>query len=1127
MKVKLFKQFMFASKQMFYIFLLQVFTLQLVNATQIRSQSIDQVRISVELEKAGLEKIFSAIEQKTDFVFIYDSDITANDQTSSLNYKDQTVSEILKEVASDYGLNFRQINNTIFVREIVQSQISGTKLSDQQSVMDVSGKVTDKNETPLPGVSVSIKGTTTGTITDTDGNYYLAHVPNDATLKFSFVGMKSQEIALTGQNQVNVSLEENTVGIEEVVAVGYGTQKAATITGSVSAVKGEKLMTAPTINFSNSVAGRLPGLVAVTRSGEPGSVGATFRIRGANTLGDNSPLVVVDGIANRGLERLSSTDIESVTILKDASAAIYGAQAANGVILVTTKRGLKGKPQINISYNQGFSMPTVIPNCTDAATYLEMLNEISHYAGQDAKYSEEEIQKYRDSSDPWGHPNTDWYDETFKNSATQHTANVNISGGQENLSYFISAGSKFQDGIYKHSATNYKQSDFRVNLDGKLSDQVKYGIDLDGREQNRNYPTRSASDIFSMLRRGKPNMPAYWPNGKNGPDIEYGNNPVVITTNQSGYDKNKTTVLQTKAKLEITIPWVKGLSVTGNAAMDKQFDNNKLWEIPWYLYSWDGVSYDEDGEPVLTEGKKGFTNPQLTQDMQESKRVTLNMLINYERNFDKDHHFKFLFGMERITGNSNKFSAFRKYFVSTSLDELFAGGDAEKTNSGSSDKEARLNYFGRLNYDYLEKYLVEFVWRYDGSYIFPEDKRFGFFPGVSLGWRISEENFWESLRPVINYFKLRGSWGQTGNDRIDPYQFMSSYGFSTGTSEIYTFNNDVESKILGELRIPNPNVTWEVANQSNIGFDGQLFNGRFSFSGDYFHNVRSNILWQRNASVPETSGLTLPKENIGKVINRGAEFQCSYMKQTGDFRYEISANINFNKNRIKFWDETPGVPEYQKSTGHPMNTSLYYNAIGVFHNQAEVDAYPHWTGARPGDIIFEDVNKDGAIDGLDRERIYKTDLPTQTGGLNIDLSYKNFYASVFFQWATGAIRNDYYEMQGEAGNFLERDVKGRWTEDNPDANKPRIWNRYSEYWRNNQNTYWLQKSDYVRLKNLELGYNLPEPACNRFFMKGIRVYFTGLNLLTITGIKDFDPESNSATSYPLNKVYNLGVTLTF
>jgi len=337
----------------------------------------------------------------------------------------------------------------------------------------------------------------------------------------------------------------------------------------------------------------------------------------------------------------------------------------------------------------------------------------------------------------------------------------------------------------------------------------------------------------------------------------------------------------------------------------------------------------------------------------------------------------------------------------------------------------------------------------------------------------------------------------------------------------------VESKILNELRIPNSNVTWEVANQSNIGFDGSLFDNKFSFSGDYFYNKRTNILWYRNASVPASSGLTLPRENIGEVANQGFEFQVSYGNNFGELNFEVGANINFNKNKILFWDETPGIPEYQQSTGRQMNANLYYNAIGIFKDQAAVDAYPHWTGARPGDVIFEDVNKDEKIDGLDRVRVDKTDLPTHIGGFNIDLSYKNFYSSIFFQWAAGAVRYNYYEMQGEVGNFLVQDVEGRWTEDNPNASKPRIWNRYSEYWRNYQNTYWLQNSDYLRLKNLEFGYNLPQSTCNKVYLKGAKIYFTGLNLLTFTKIKDFDPESNTATAYPLNKVYNLGVTLTF
>lgn len=1027
---------------------------------------------------------------------------------------------------------FRKAATVLFLGISAVHPISELKAYDLTTVFAerrVEGKVTDAaNGEGLPGVSILVKGTQQGTVSDVSGNYQV-NVPEsgDVTLVFSFVGYAPLEVAVGSKSNVDVALSVDQKTLDELVVVGYGTAKAATITGAISSVKGEILDRAPSVNFSNSMAGRLPGLVAVTRSGEPGADGSSFRIRGANTLGDNSPLVVVDGVPNRGLERLMSSDIESVTVLKDASAAIYGAQAANGVILITTKKGKLGKPQITLTHNQGWSNPTVTPETADAATYLEMLNEIYTNNGQAARYTPEEIQNYRDGNDPWLYPNTNWYDATFKKAAPQRMTNVSISGGQENLSYYISAGANSQDAIYKNSATKYKQMNYRVNLDGKLSKYIKWGVRMSGREENKNFPTRSAGDIFTMLRRGKPNMHAYWPNGLNGPDIEYGNNPVVVTTNQTGYDRNKTTVLENRANIDVQIPWVEGLSVTASAALDRTMVNDKLWRTPWYLYSWDRESYDASGQPILSVGQKGYSNAELQQDMSDSKLITLNSVVNYEKAIRDKHFMKVMFGVEKITGDAMNFYAFRKHFVSTALDQLFAGGDAEKNNGGSASVQARLNYFGRANYDFANKYLFEFVWRYDGSYIFPESKRFGFFPGVSLGWRVSEENFWEPIKSVVNDVKIRGSWGQTGNDRINTYQYLASYGFASAAKEIYVFNQNVENKILRELRIPNRNVTWEVANQSNIGIDAGFLNNKLTLSAEYFYNHRTSILWNRNASVPASSGLTLPRENIGEVINRGSEFQIAYRDQAGDFTYSLSANFNFNKNKIKFWDETPGVPDYQKSTGYPMNTGLYYKAIGVFADQAAVDAYPHWAGARPGDIRFEDVNGDGKIDGLDRVRMDKTDLPTHTGGFNIDLGYKGFYTSLFFQWATGTLRNDYYEHNGETGNYLQRDTEGRWTPENPNASKPRPWNRYSEYWRNNQNTYWLQSSDYLRLKNLEFGYNIPASICQKLALGSAQVFFTGMNLLTFTKVEDFDPEVTSATAYPLNKVYNLGVSLTF
>ena len=473
------------------------------------------------------------------------------------------------------------------------------------------------------------------------------------------------------------------------------------------------------------------------------------------------------------------------------------------------------------------------------------------------------------------------------------------------------------------------------------------------------------------------------------------------------------------------------------------------------------------------------------------------------------------------------FNAFRRYFVSQAIDQMFAGGNLNKDNGGTASNLARLSYFGRLNYNYLGKYLAEFVFRYDGSYIFPSAKRFGFFPGVSLGWLIGEENFWKKNLSFINYFKLRGSWGQTGNDRIEPYQYLSSYAFIP--SNTYVFNQVVEQNALAETRIPNPNVTWEIANQSNIGFDGEMFNGKFKFSADYFYNLRTNILWQRNASVPATTGLTLPRENIGKVANQGFEFQIGYNNKIGGLKYSVSVNGGSQKNRIKFWDEAPGAPDYQKSTGHPMNSQLLYNAIGIFKDQAAVDAYPHWSGARPGDIIFEDVNKDGKIDGLDMVRSYKTDIPTFQGGINIDLAYKGFFASIFLQGASGAARA-HLTYSGDVGNFLVDDVVGRWTPENTNASKPRTWNRDDQYWSLNagiNNTYWLRSNDYIRLKNVKIGYNIPATINKMLGVNGLSIYFSGFNLLTLTKLTGYDPETIGDSAYPPSKVYNIGLDLNF
>ncbi len=998
----------------------------------------------------------------------------------------------------------------------------------------VTGTILDENGSPFPGVNIQAEGTTIGTISDVSGKYTLDVPGTDATMVFTFVGYSTQRVPLAGKTTVDVTMSPDIMNLDEVVVIGYGTARRATITGSVASVTGEKLAVAKTTNFSNALVGRLPGLVAVTRSGLPGADDATIRIRGNNTLNDNNPLIVVDGVAGRSMSRLNPADIESVNVLKDASAAIYGARAANGVILITTRRGASGKLKVNIDYNQGFASPTVLPDMADSYLYATMMNEVDSYAGQTPRFTQDDLQKYRDGSDPWGHPNTDWFSEVFKPFSLENKANLSLTGGTESLKYFVSLGRRFQDGTYNKSGSNYSQVDFRSNIDGKISNNINIGIDVAGRQENRHNTIYTEYETFRNVPRGKPTDVAWWFNGKPGPDVESDLNPVAMVTNMGGYNDDIRYILESNLKLNIIIPWVKGLSITGNASIDKDFQNEKLWKTPFYLYVWDKQTLDSDGMPLLNGSKRGVSQPELTQSNETGGRTTLNALINYETKIAENHRIKLLAGTENSRGMSEQFEASRRYFVSGAIDQLFAGSDLEKNNTGSASENARMNYFGRVNYDYKSKYLAEFVWRYDGSYIFPANKRWGFFPGVSVGWLLSEEGFWKNNIPFVNYFKLRGSWGQTGNDRVPNFEYLSKYRFASGWGNLenglnmgeWLTGQNIINKVLYEQSIPNINITWEVSNQTDIGFDAQLLGGKLKLEGDYFHNQRSNILTARNASVPGSTGLTLPPENIGKVVNQGFEFVVGYGDKVGSLIYNVSLNGGYAKNIIKFWDEPPGIPEYQQQTGFPMNSRLYYQAIGIFRDQAAVDAYPHWVGARPGDIIFKDVNEDGKITGLDQVRDYRSNIPTFTSGLNIDLTYKNFYSTILFQGSWGKIRYHYVEG-GVSGNYYMEDAEGRWTEDNPDATKPRAFNYTSEYWRSQDNTYWLRSADYVRLKNLEVGYNMPQSINSKLNIEGFRIYVGGTNLITwAPDLPSFDPES-SAQDYPLSKVINLGAVLTF
>ncbi|MFH5886158.1 SusC/RagA family TonB-linked outer membrane protein [Halalkalibaculum sp. DA3122] len=1110
----------------------------------------DQKKVHLVESGTLLSDALADIEKKYDVVFLYEDRLLESKRIDrEVVLTENSIMKGVQNVIHGYPLALKQLDNRLF--GIIRAEVP--EKEENQNMETVSGQVTDNEGETIPGVNIIVKGTTTGTTSGVDGNWEL-NVPSlQDTLIFSFVGFQRQEVPINGRTSIDVTLMPQTVSGEELVVVGYGEREKETLTGSVSAVGGEDLEKVPTSNVSNTLGGRIPGLVTVNSSGEPGYDGSTIRIRGNSTLDDdrgdgldtNAPLVVIDGVPNRsgGLDRLNPENIESISVLKDATAAIYGSQAANGVILVTTKRGtsLAGGPQFNLKFNQGFNQPTRIPEMADAQQYLSMLNEIDHYRGRPLSYTEDEIQRYGNPDhpeyDPWLYPDTDWFAEVLKPMSYQTKADMSVSGGSENVSYFLSFGGLTEDGFYENSATRYNQYNFRSNIDGQINDNISLRFDVSGRLEDRNFPNRSAGSIFRFTMRGKPHLPARWPNGLPGPDIENGTNPVVAATPETGYSDDERYYFQSNLGLDVDIPGVEGLGVRANVSYDKNFQSVKNWQTPWTLYQFDSGAYQNAGdnadpEQFLTGAPRGFPEPRLFQESSEGYNVLLNLVAEYQRDFG-DHSTSFLLGTEQTRFKSNWFNAFRRYYISDQVDQMFAGGDSEKDNDGSASSGARLNYFTRVNYDYQDKYLFEFVGRYDGSYIFPEEGRFGFFPAFSAGWRISEEDFFSDNVGFINELKLRASWGQTGNDRIEPFQYLAPYGFGDGR---VMGGGSIQPSVY-QTRVPNPEVTWEVANQLDVGIDATMLNDNISLTFDYYDYLREDILWWRNASVPQTSGLTLPRENIGEVRSWGYDGSITYRNQVGnDFFYDVTLNGTYALNEIKFWDEAPGAPEWQQSTGHPMFTSLYYVADGIYQTQDEIDNSAHWDGARPGDVIFKDLNGDGEITADDRKRIDKTDVPKFTGGLEFSASYKNFDFIVFFQGATGGVVYTQTES-GEIGNFRADFADNRWigdldgdgSPDRPSTTDPRTWNRGDEYWASNANTYFLEETDYIRLKTVEIGYNLPTDLLDRLGMRSMRVYTNGFNLATLSKIKFMDPEAGAGNGqyYPQKRIINVGLSVSF
>ncbi|QGY45149.1 SusC/RagA family TonB-linked outer membrane protein [Maribellus comscasis] len=1106
--------------------------------------SPESVKLDLKMKKVSLKEVFKTITDKSKYTFVYNNNFVNDNQQVTIVLKDAGVEEILDKILLPQDLDYKIVDNQIIVFSAEEKLNKKPEVKTNAQQISVSGKVVDENGVPLPGVTVVAKGTTVGIVTSVDGNYSLTIPAGAEILIFSFVGMKTQEIVIGGQTIINVTLESETIGLDEVIAVGYASQKKANIVGSVTSVSGDKLESIPSSDVTNAISGRLPGSIVMQQTGEPGQNEARILVRGRTSLGDSddedrdvelsAPLVVVDGIPGRSLGDIDPVDIASITVLKDAAAAIYGASAANGVILVTTKTGTSGKPQLSYQFYQGFMTPTILPEVTNAGDYATMLSEYQDYEGSERTFSNEDIALYYSGVDPWEHPNTDWLGDLVATWNTVSKHNVSLNGGTNSgMTYYVSFGYKNEEAIYKAESTNYKQYNIRAKLDVPINDWLSTSIYYAGFLNDKLYPTRSADDIYGQATRLVPTQWSYWPTGEPGPDIEYGDNPVVTSTLQTGYDDTKDYKNQLTFKGTITPSMVKGLTIQGAYTYDVINTYNKVFQKPWILYyaNWDSAVRDANGYVTgmdLVPTERGVSAPELTEHYYRTIRKLSNFNFNYNRTFG-EHEFTLFGAYEQQTQDYNEFEAFRQYYVSDVVETLDAGSDTDKDNGGTMTVYARKSWIGRFNYNYKGKYLAEVVFRRDGSLKFPKDSRWGNFPGFLLGWRASEENFWKENVAFINYFKLRASYGKMGMDPGDSFQYTNKYELASGVA---MGTGKTIASIVKQSVVANPFITWEKQTTYNLGFDSQILNSLFHLNAEIFYSKRSDILAARNASVPDYTGLELPDENIAEVDNRGFEFEAGFHKKwNNDFGLDVTGNISYTHNEVVFMDEPERAVPWQVRTGHPYGATLLYNAIGVFADEAAVAAYPHWSTAKPGDVIFEDVSGDGEITSDDKILLDKTDAPEIFYGITVDLAYKNWHLSLLAQGqGTFYAMTDDDERRGEAGNYLQWQFDNRWTPDNTNTNVGRAFNRNDLYWAMNVNnsTYHYANMAYCRLKNAVVSYDIPKKLTEKVNISRVNVYFSGNNLFLIYAAqRNFDPEIANPMTYPAVKTFAIGAKVTF
>ena len=1094
-----------------------LFLMAIIGLTHpVTAQTSDQKSslITISVQNVPMKEVFAMIEQQCDYSFIYRNDILDASHLVSLNVTKQTIENTLK-------ILFAGTQNTweISGHQIVIGKASATENGNKEKntkLSRVTGTIRAANGELLIGATVWSKTRpTVGTASDINGKYLLDVYP-DEVLEFSYVGYKSQDVPVSGRGIIDVELQPNDAILDAVEVVGYGVQKKISVIGSQQTIEAGDLKT-PVANLTQGLIGRVSGLVSVQRTSEPGFDDAEIYIRGISTLtaSMSTPLTLVDGVP-RSFANVDPEDIESFTILKDASAtAVYGVRGANGVIIINTKSGMKGSPKFSVRYTEGFTKPTKITDFVDGAVYMEMSNEASTTRGGNRLYSREVIEKTRSGEDPYLYPNVDWMKEILRDFSRNRSANINIQGGSDKAVYYIGLAYYDEDGMYKDTKlADYNSNTFfrRYNATTSLtlnpfrSTEIKLGIQ--GYLANANYPAAAQSTIFSSAYFTPPTYIApMYPDGKLGAFSGGDLNPVA-QLGATGYANQWRS--QIYSNLRVTQQLYKGLSITGMFSFDTyNYTSNRFTKSP---NTYHATGRDANGNLLFEQTRQGTENLAYGLSAKGDRTIYLEAALNYKNTF----------GRHDVSG-------------------MLLFNQSDEINTKATNVEEALPYrfrglSGRFTYSFDNRYFGEFNFGYNGSENFAPDKRYGFFPSFGLGWVISNEPFFEGATDIIQYLKLRGTWGQVGNSQISGRRFAYLATVTDNGSTSYNFGKNMDQNYgttaINEYAV---DVSWEVADKTNIGLDMRLLNNKLSLQVDLFKESREGI-YLRRKSIPSYFGMiNNPYGNIGKVDNMGIEVALNYANTWGDWSLSVMGNYSFNRNKVLEDDSTAAYP-WQSTIGNKVGQRFGLVALGLFESKEEIAASPVQTGdTRPGDIKYKDINGDGLINEYDEVPIGWGNVPEIIYGVGFSVGWKNLSLTAMFQ---GAAHVDAM-LSGEGvlpfaqgsgrGNLLSN-ITDRWTEQNPrqDAFYPRlsIGTINMNY---EKSTWWLKNTSYLRLKNVELSYTLPDRWMKHIRLENARIFIQGVNLLTFSPFDIWDVElgDGRGAAYPNISSASLGLSFNF